>query len=171
MNKYLLQTFPALFLIFILIGCEPKDSSDDFENKIIEAKASQPMNVTTSLVDSAKLINDTLKLESGFYECGIKINLSKNYLDMYHPDGRIDRHTFKNNSRPSYGLTFQVKTKLNKDQFKIDDYFYVKEIGDFSSTEKKGILVTECNTLTTNFYIYTSTKKMTGKFIIQYSPK
>lgn len=171
MTKYLLQIFTPLFLILNLIGCNANNNEDDFESKKIEVKSSQPIGATTSLVDSSKSLNDSIKVESGFYECGIKINLSKNYLDMYHEDGRVDRHTFKNNSRPDYGLTFDVKTKLNNDQFKIDDYYYVKETGDFQSTERKGIIVTECNTLTTRFYLYTRTKKMTGRFIIRYSPK
>lgn len=160
----------VLIIVFALNACNPANNEEGVFRKP-EVKASQPMLVTTTLVDSSKSTVDTLQLKSGFYEVGVNINLSKNYLDMYHPDGRVERHEFPNSSNPTYKLTFDIRTGLRADQFNLGTFAYFPIDGRPMDERQVGTRLSECGTYVLRYYMKTSQKRMTGKFVIQYSPK
>jgi hypothetical protein len=160
----------TLLSLYGLNACK-SGNRDGGEFEKIDVKASQPMNVYTSLVDSSKSTDDTMQLASGFYEVGVNINLSKNFLYMYHPDGRIERHDFPNSGSPTYKLTFDIRTSLKADQFNIQTYAYFPINGRPMDERQQGTRLSECGTYILRYYMKTSQKIMTGKFVIQYTAK
>ncbi len=102
-----------MLIAVLVVSCKDEDKALD-NKKVLGKGAPVIQQVIMEEEDNAIINNDLTSGETAIAIYAVKTNLSKNWIEFIDSEGNIQRFTFKNNSRPTYKITFTLLTKLKK---------------------------------------------------------